>query len=433
MTALQEPVAQGVPAPREPVAPAPAPVAPRRRLAGRCDWLLRPLLLFCLSRLLVLLSSAAGALLATRAGEPLVDGPWPEVASTGIGAVDGLLRWDSAWYLHIAEGGYGPGSPDARNAFFPLLPVLVRLVASVPGVGGLVEAGLLVAHVAGAAATVLVWLLGRRLADRDAADRMAALFAFFPGSAVLSMVYAEGLLVALAAGTLLALHRRQWLVAGLLAAVATSSRPNAVAVAAACAWAALAAVAWPRRWASVHIRAVAPGAIRMRLPRRRQWGALVAPVLAPVGLLAFLGYLAVRTGDRAAWFSAQRAVWGERVDLGGQVDRVLLVIGDPASPLGGLNTWLPVVGMAVMALGWAALAAWRPGGAVIAYTAAACALVLVSATIGARPRMVLAAFPLVMALAYVVRGPAFSGLLAGSAGLGALLTVVNVASTTGTP
>ena len=47
--------------------------------------------------------------------------------------------------------------------------------------------------------------------------------------------------------------------------------------------------------------------------------------------------------------------------------------------------------------------------------------------------MVLTAFPLVMALAAVVRGAAFAVLLSVAAGLGALLTVISVASLWATP
>jgi hypothetical protein len=276
--------------------------------------------------------------------------------------------------LTIADDGYGTESPDGRNAFFPLLPVLVRLVAAPLGMGGTIQAGLAVGLVAGGVATVAVWALGRRLSGAPAADRMAALFAFFPGSAVFSMVYAEGLLIALAAGALLALERRQWLLAGLPAALARSSRPNGIAVGAACAWAALLAVARPR------------GA-------RRDWAALVAPALAPIGLLAFFAYLAARTGDPAAWLTVQQEIWGERVDPTSQLDRIALVVDDPQAPLGGPNTWLPVLGLVVVAVALVALAVWRPPGPVVAYTLTACSLMLLSASIGARPRMVLGGLP----------------------------------------
>src|SRR6187551_1760365 len=42
-----------------------------------------------------------------------------------------LARWDSVWYLRIADSGYGDSAP--RTAFFPLYPLLVGGVATVLG------------------------------------------------------------------------------------------------------------------------------------------------------------------------------------------------------------------------------------------------------------------------------------------------------------
>src|ERR671914_507231 len=51
-----------------------------------------------------------------------------------------LARWDSVWFLRIADTGYGDSAP--RAAFFPLYPLLVRAVAT--PLGGS-EAALLIA------------------------------------------------------------------------------------------------------------------------------------------------------------------------------------------------------------------------------------------------------------------------------------------------
>lgn len=376
-------------------------------------WSLRvPVAAYVASRVLVLLSAAAGGFIATTGGTPVLTGPWPEISGTGRATVDALLRWDSAWYVRVATGGYSAdpnGAAGAPNAFFPLFPALVRWCGALTGLSP-GEAGLVVASLTGLAATVLVWLLARQLAGTATADRSAALFAFFPGSFVLSMVYSEGLLVALAAGALLALGRRRWLLAGLLAAATTATRPNGAAIGVACAWAALIAVR-----------------------ERREWRALSAPVLAPVGVLAFFVFLAVRTGDRLAWFTAQREAWSEHIDPTAQLHRIRLVLDAPSAPIGSLNTLLPVLGGVVIVVALVLLLLWRPGGAVVAYTLTASAIVLVSASIGARPRMLLAAFPLVMALAHRVRGNAFLALLATSAGCMAVLMVVSASTLSATP
>lgn len=389
--------------------------AEQRRLVlgvpGRA--LLRPLAMFAASRLLVLVAAAVGALISATAERAVLPGPWPIIEGTGWPAADGLLRWDSAWYVDVAEQGYSTDPASPRNAFFPLFPMLVRAAAGLPGLSTS-TAGLLVATLAGAGATVAVWMLARHLTRDDAAaDRAAAVFAFFPGAFALSMAYSEGLFIGLAALCLLALCRRRWVTAGVLAALSTATRPTGVAVLAACTWAALTAVR-----------------------RDRDLRSLAAPLLAPVGTLAFFAYLAHRTGDRLAWFTAQREAWREQIDLLATVRRFGVVFTDPAGEAGAMrdvNALVPVLGtvLAVLALGM--LARWRPPGPLVVYALVALGLALVSSTIGTRPRMLLAAFPLVMALGIGVRGSAHTALLGLCAGATALLTVLAVATSAATP
>ena len=82
---------------------------------------------------------------------------------------------------------------------------------------------------------IVVGHLARRLYDNDVAERAMVLFAVFPGSFVLSYAYAEALLIVLAALCLWFLLDEHWLLAGLAAALATATRPNGIALVAACA------------------------------------------------------------------------------------------------------------------------------------------------------------------------------------------------------
>jgi hypothetical protein len=80
-----------------------------------------------------------------------------------------------------------------------------------------------------------------------------------------------------------------------------------------------------------------------------------------------------------------------------------------------------------------ALWRWRPPGPVVVYAVVAAALAVGSHTIGARPRLVLAAFPLVMAVGHQLRGWAFAAALGVSAGLAATLAVVSFTTLAATP
>ena len=74
----------------------------------------------------------------------------------------------------------------------------------------------------------MFWYLCRSFWGDTVATRGAALFCFFPGAWVFTFAYSEGLMIILAMATLVLLQRRAWLWAGVVGALATSSRPNAI-------------------------------------------------------------------------------------------------------------------------------------------------------------------------------------------------------------
>jgi len=292
--------------------------------------------------------------------------------------------WDGRWYLRLVASGYPHGVPEVAGkaapstlAFFPLFPLAVRLVSAVPGVSD-AAAALVVSLASGALAAFLVHLLADRLAGPAVARRATLLFCFFPGSIVFSLVYSEGLMIALAAGCFLALGRRRWVLAGILAGLATACRPNAVVLVGACAWAAVAAI---RRQEAAR-------------------GALAAPALAVTGLAGFLAFLWLRTGEAGAWLRVQQDGWNQRVDFG----RVLLneVVWLLKSPFGDVERIIVVVDLAVAVAGLVFLVqlvrrrALPP--ALVVYAAGVVALASVYRVDVLRPRAVLAAFPLFIAL-----------------------------------
>lgn len=366
-----------VPTAADPHEPAASVDLPGREPLGGWRHLRVPLGAFAASRLVAL----AAAFLSTFVppGGALVD--------------DSLTFWDGDWYLRVVDEGYAadlerhPDGSAANNthAFFPLYPFLVRIVRLVLPVS--LEVGaLLVAVTFGALATVALWHLAAEVADRAVADRASTLFAFFPGSYVLSTAYSEPVMLTFAIGSLWALARRQWLLAGLAAAAATAARPNAVAVVAACAWAAGAAIV-----------------------RRREWRALLAPALAPLGILGFFGFLWRRTGDATTWFTVQREGWGEGIDFGRaawrQVDEF---VAQPWANFGIAVTMVGLLGMVALTV---VLLRARLPGPLNVYTAVIFALALLTKTLTARPRFILAGAPAFIAVARRVEGHAHTVLV----------------------
>jgi hypothetical protein len=145
---------------------------------------------------------------------------------------EGWTRWDSDWYLHIAQRGYfydGPGKQSAV-AYFPGYPAAMRAVSWV--VRDALVAGVLVTYAAGLAAAGLFWRWCRDVLGAPAARVALALllvhpFAYF----LMGAVYSDALFLAAALAAFVALERDHPWLAGLAGAVATATRPVGVAVA----------------------------------------------------------------------------------------------------------------------------------------------------------------------------------------------------------
>ena len=129
-------------------------------------------------------------------------------------------RWDGCWYARIATFGY---TPDGSTAFFPLFPLLERVVSL--GTPHVVVAGLLVNLVV---AVVAVWGI-YRLAARDHGDPVARralmLLAVFPAAFFLLAPFSEAVFLASAAWSIERARTGRWWSAALAAALAGLSRP----------------------------------------------------------------------------------------------------------------------------------------------------------------------------------------------------------------
>ncbi|MGW4381669.1 hypothetical protein [Kitasatospora sp. NPDC004531] len=225
------------------------------------------------------------------------------ITRPGVTLTDRLTSWDGRHFLEIASGGYPDsytytpqGELTGNNlAFFPLFPWLVRLVHAVTPLGWSVS-GIVAAQLALLAALVLIHqLVGRLYSRRTATVVLVLLAAAQPMSLVFFMAYSESLLLATAAGTLLAAHRRAWAAAGVCAFLAGLTRPAGIAVIAALGVAAL---------------------IEMVRERRVLAGPLAATALACVSTPLYLWWVAARLGSADAWFTVQRAGWNTQWDWG---------------------------------------------------------------------------------------------------------------------
>ncbi|MEU1815634.1 hypothetical protein ABZ543_10615 [Streptomyces roseifaciens] len=221
----------------------------------------------------------------------------------GPGLRKRLLAWDGNLYVGIAQDGYAQrysytddGSLTGNNlAFFPLFPMLIRAVHTVTRLDW-GTSGIVTAHLALLAALIVVHRLLTRLHDgRTALCAIVLLAGAQPMALSFLMSYSESLFLALAAGTLLAAHRKAWLTAGTLALLTGLTRPAAAAVAAALAVAVL---------------------LHLLRERRVTPRPLAAVVLGCLGTPLYLWWVGRRIGDMDAWFRIQEAGWGTHWDNG---------------------------------------------------------------------------------------------------------------------
>lgn len=129
-------------------------------------------------------------------------------------------RWDGCWYAKIATYGY---ESDGSTAFFPLYPLLMRLVAFVTG--DVVVAGMLISFVA---TVVALWGL-HRLVSLDfpeaVARRAMLLVAIFPSALFLLAPFTEALFLALSVWCLYFARGAAWPAAAALGLLAAITRP----------------------------------------------------------------------------------------------------------------------------------------------------------------------------------------------------------------
>lgn len=249
-------------------------------------WLASPLLAFALTRLGILLVIYVSAPLFPDSTSP----PPYHVRAQNV-LIDTLgSRWDTGFYLEVAQKGYHfRGVPLPSVAFFPLLPLLIR--ATTPLVGDPLVAGIVLCNFALAGACLFIYRLALEEFGAEVAERAVWYLVIFPSSFFGSAIYTESWLLLTGAGALYCARHQRWgLSAGLGFAAALS------------------------RFAGVF---VAPllflEALRQRaagVPERRSlWIAFLASAAVPLGTLSYMAYLQGQFSEPLAFFKAQ-AAWG---------------------------------------------------------------------------------------------------------------------------
>jgi Mannosyltransferase (PIG-V) len=212
-------------------------------------------------------------------------------------------RFDSAWYLTIAQHGY---DATGRPAFFPLLPAVIKLMGQ--SVAAQVLAGIALSSLCGFGGLFLLHRLVTLDFDVQHAKAAVWLAAWFPGALVLSAIYTESIFLFLSIGSIYAARLGKWPLAGILGGVAAASRSGGVLLLVPLL---ILYFYGPRLDA---VASTGKSLFRFRYPLRPSALWLLA---VPAGLIAYMAYLGMNLGDPGAVFSAQDQ-WGRTfIPLGG--------------------------------------------------------------------------------------------------------------------
>jgi hypothetical protein len=257
-------------------------------------------------------------------------------------------------------------------------------------------AGIIISGIGGIVATVLIDKLATGWWGPSAGRRAVILFCLFPGSVVFSMVYSEGVMLPLAIGCILALQQRRWLLAGVLAALATTMEPDALVLIVVC------------------------GVSALLEFRRRGWrfsearDSLLAPLLSATGAVALGAFFWAWTGTPLASYHAQHYGWHEKTDPLALVHTAQRLANQVSfshfnNPPIDMNLVVGLAGAILLVVLLVLLfKSWRTVSVeAIVWTLGISFLAVTSEFVPPNPRLLFTAFPAVLVLARYVKGRGF--------------------------
>lgn len=328
------------------------------------------------------------------------------------------IRFDSGFYLDIARHGYWPASTlhtSSNWAFYPLYPAIVSVIGRLFGgsTPAFSLAGLLVSNLAACVAIIYLYLLVRRDFSREIAVRTVLYQALFPLSFYLSAVYTESLFLALAIACMYYARRQFWWLAGLCGGLAALCRAQGIAL--------LLPVAWEYLRTLSARYAVLPEPLPQKLLERldvrvqvyfrglwkasgawKNWFTVLFMALIPAGLLAFMLYAKIQTGDWLATFHTEAWGWGRHLTYPWRVLIFSLRYPILSAPL-DWNFWTLNIVAAFFFLGITIWAFRRLPMLYALYTAVLVILPLSSNLINNLARYYLVVFPAFILLALLSR------------------------------
>lgn len=356
----------------------------------RYYWVTRPLAAFLITRAIVFFAAYIAEIAI-----PGISGDGLYHVNPSNVWLDVWARWDSGFYLRIAEEGYRfVLGQQSSVAFFPVYPLSMNLLA--PFAGSNLAAGVLVSNVYLLFGLIFLYRLTETIfKDSGTATRAVFYIAAFPTAFFFSAVYTESTFLLFSTATAYFARKRQWTWAAVTGILCSASRIVGFLIAGiviyewlmAHGWT-LATIykkqAWRNLWDGI----------------RKDWPQLLIIALIPLGMVSYMVFLWRTFGDPIA-FNTTQAAWGREM-----LGPVAIVLRD----LGGLlrqnfltgEIWYHVLldlgaFFAVLFTVWAI---WRRMGAGYGIYVLLAILIPMSSGSGSLTRYVLVIFPFFMMLAH---------------------------------
>ena len=179
------------------------------------------------SRITLIAISLLATLFPTRT-------PYPgENLWTTNAPIAGLFaRWDTGWYLYIAEHGY---DKKLLYAFRPIYPTILNITHRIlPGnhLKTMATTGFIWNIIILLITTITLHRLTNHLYDTETAEKTITLLAIYPSTIFLTAQYPEATYLLLTTLTLYQLEKQQYTYATLTAVTAGLTRPEALLLAA---------------------------------------------------------------------------------------------------------------------------------------------------------------------------------------------------------
>jgi Gpi18-like mannosyltransferase len=174
--------------------------------------------LFFVTRIALMLVTYIGYILLTA----------PKYSSTPVDTTKFFAtweHWDVARYINIAQHGY---QTKYDLAFFPLFPLLTKIIASLFGGHGYLLIGMLISNGALLASLFLLYQLATGALGEKVGRRAILYLCIFPTALFFFAAYNESLFLMFTLGVFLTVRRQRWWLAGVLGFFAALTRSSGI-------------------------------------------------------------------------------------------------------------------------------------------------------------------------------------------------------------